>query len=185
MNGSKLAAIAAVTMGALGTAGMVAAANGDPPPPEPVENDDGSGSGGLQDPDISPEELEKRQEADRERAAKVGMLNAASAIGMGCIVAMLFMVIAYVDGKAKTSALGAAALAAPAPAPRPGRRRVWVRGHPVLGFVSGLFAGIGITVALQQFGVYPLDIVSFVVAPLVVAVLGAVRGMVGKAWYVG
>jgi hypothetical protein len=54
----------------------------------------------------------------------------------------------------------------------------------VLGFISGLVAGLGITVALQQFNVYPLTIASAVGAPLVTAVLGAARGWRGTAWIV-
>jgi putative component of membrane protein insertase Oxa1/YidC/SpoIIIJ protein YidD len=165
MNGSKLAAIAAVTMGALGTAGMAAAAAGDPPPKEPEWR---GGDSDVQDPGMSAEEFDK---VTKDRAA-----NAKNTTAMGCLLGIFFAMIAATG----------AATTAPPPAMPASRdpHRVYTRGHPVLGFISGLFAGLGITVALQQFGFYPLDLLTFVVAPLVAAVLGAWRGWRGTAWTV-
>jgi putative component of membrane protein insertase Oxa1/YidC/SpoIIIJ protein YidD len=166
MNGSKIAAVAAVTMGALGTAGMVAAANGDPPPKEPEWR---GGDSDVQDPGM---DADKFDQIKKDRAANMKNTGA-----MGCLLGIFFAMIASVG----------AATVAPPPASAAGRdpRRVYTRGHPVLGFISGLFAGLGITVALQQFAFYPLDLVTFVAPPLVAAVLGAWRGWRGTAWLVG
>jgi len=60
--------------------------------------------------------------------------------------------------------------------------RVWSHGHPILGFISGLFLGIGITVLLQQFAVWPLTIVTAIVFPVVVAVIVSLRAWLGRPY---
>jgi len=167
MHGSKLGAEVAVAVGAIGTVGMVASARGGGEPPvdeTPPQSDEF----GTYDPGVAPEVLE-RAEARRDRAA-----NGLADGGTACLAGILFALIA------STGAFAAAVPVGTGGNPR----RVWVKGRPVLGFVSGLFAGIGTTVALQQFGVYPLTIASAVVAPLVTAVLGGLRGWRGTAWRV-
>jgi hypothetical protein len=134
----------------------------EPLPPKP----DGQG---LYDPTISPEEL---QEAEaRKNRSRTAMADG----GTACLAGILFALIA---------STGAFALAA-APPSRRNPRTIWVKGRPVLGFVSGLFAGLGTTVALQQSGVYSLTLTSAVVAPLLTAVMGGWRGWRGSAWTVG
>ena len=168
LHGSKLAAEAAILVGATGAVGVaLSGGSGEPTedalPPKPDKE-------GMYDPTIAPDELERAQQARKDRTAN---MKATSTVG--CLAAILFALIASTGAFAMT--------AAPATARDP--RRVWVRGRPVLGFVSGLFMGLGFTVALQQLGFYPLNLASAVVAPLLAAVLGAWRGWRGCAWRVG
>lgn len=64
-------------------------------------------------------------------------------------------------------------------------RRVWTKGKPVLGFFSGLFMGLGATVAAHQFGLWPLTMMTAIAFPLLCAVVGTVRGLRGTAYKVG
>lgn len=171
LHGSKLAAEVAIAVGAVGAAGMAASARGgaepDPDALPPKEDDQG-----LVDPTTPVEQYDKLQ-VQKDKAA-----NAKADGGTACLAGILFALIA---------STGAFAFAVPAASSKPpagGRRRVWVRGHPVLGFLSGLFAGLGATIALQQFGFYVLNLTSLVVAPLITAVLGGWRGWRGTAWRV-
>ena len=179
MNGSKTIAEVAVAMGALGAAGMIGARRGGKPDlPSLPEAPDRST---MPDPSITPDELDARTPkppVDKMVRRIDRVSNMGADMGMGCIGLLLFYIIGpvenFVEGVAVASRAGL-----------PDRERVWVRGHPVLGFISGLFAGVGTTVALQQFGVYPLTVMSAIVAPLGVAVLGALRALRGTAWKVG
>ncbi|MFP5332929.1 MAG: hypothetical protein ACLGHX_11300 [Acidimicrobiia bacterium] len=47
-----------------------------------------------------------------------------------------------------------------------------MKGRPVLGVVSGLFLGLFLAVALQQFGIRPLDSLSLFGLPLLGVVVG-------------
>lgn len=167
MHGSKLAAETAIVIGGIGAVGVaLSAGSGEPSKELPPKPDDD----GVYDPTIAPDKLEEAQ-VRRDRAA-----NAKATTTVGCLAAILFVLIASTGAFATV----------PAPAvSRPDPRRVWVRGRPILGFVSGLLMGLGFTVALQQFGFYPLNLVSAIVAPLLTAVLGAWRGWRGCAWKVG
>jgi len=60
--------------------------------------------------------------------------------------------------------------------------RIWVRGHPVWGAVSGLVLGIGIAVLGQQFALWPLTILTAIVFPIYAAVLGGVRAWIGTPY---
>ena len=167
MHGSKLAAEVAVAVGGIGAAGMAASARGDEPDPDalPPKADDQ----GMVDPTTPVESYEKWQ---KDRAA-----NTKASSGTACLAGILFALIASTGAFAfALPAAGAVGKGDAAP------QRVWTRGHPILGFVSGLFFGLGTTVALQQFNVYPLNLLSGIVAPLVTAVLGAWRGWRGTAW---
>lgn len=53
-----------------------------------------------------------------------------------------------------------------------------MKGKPVLGVISGLFFGLFVALALQQFGVRPLDSLSLFGLPAV----GAVLGLVMAGW---
>ena len=56
-----------------------------------------------------------------------------------------------------------------ATAPRGGvlwSKNLWRRGHPILGFFSGLLFGLGATVLLWQYNVWLLNIVTAIVVPL-------------------
>lgn len=167
LHGSKLAAEVAVAVGGIGAVGVALSPGDEPPPFEPPARPDDQGT---YDPGIAPDKLEAAQ------AAKAKAANAKATSTVGCLAAILFALIA---------STGAFALAAPAATAKPKPNVVWTRGHPILGFVSGLFFGLGTTVALQQLSVYPLTLTSAVIAPLVTAALGAWRGWRGCAWKVG
>jgi hypothetical protein len=80
--------------------------------------------------------------------------------------------------------VGAAAVGATGLGGEP-RKRLWSHGHPILGFVSGLLLGLGGTVLLQQFSVWPLTVVTVIVMPLVVAIICALRAWLGKPYRLG
>jgi putative component of membrane protein insertase Oxa1/YidC/SpoIIIJ protein YidD len=63
-------------------------------------------------------------------------------------------------------------------------RRVWKRGHPILGFLSGLLLGLGITVVLQQQGVWILNVATGVALPVATGLAAAIRGWYGRAYRV-
>ena len=165
LHGSKLAAEVAVAVGAVGAVGVVVAGNaGDKPDPKPDEQ-------GLVDPTVDPDTLDKVQ------VKKDRVQTLATSGGIGCLAAFLYALVCetgYFDSPGMMAAVPAAL----------GMRgkRVWVRGKPVLGFFSGLVMGLGASVAVQQFGIYPLTILTAIVLPLLMAVLGAVRGWRGSAW---
>jgi hypothetical protein len=73
--------------------------------------------------------------------------------------------------------IGGAIVAAQAPADR-----VWVRGHAVLGAVSGLVLGIGIAVLGQQFALWPLTVLTALAYPVYAAVVGGVRAWMGQPY---
>jgi hypothetical protein len=53
-----------------------------------------------------------------------------------------------------------------------------VRRHPVLGFFSGLFLGLGLVLTLFVFGVLPMTVLWLAVFALGLAVLGVVLAYV-------
>lgn len=61
-------------------------------------------------------------------------------------------------------------------------KRKWKRGHAVLGFLSGLLFGLGVTVLLQQYAVWPLTIWTAIVFPAGLAVLSGIRSWVGRSY---
>ena len=100
--------------------------------------------------------------------------------GFGC----LLLIAVLVGGAflAKTVGVsGAAAMAAGTGEPK---RRIWSHGHPIAGFIFGLLGGIGITLLMQQFAVWPLTIVTAIVFPIVVALVCAVRAYLGRPYKV-
>ena len=99
---------------------------------------------------------------------------------IGCMLLIMIAIGLSFAGKG----LGAAAIGASGVA-RPRRRRVWSHGHPIVGFFTGLLLGIGLTVLLQQFAVWPLTIVTAIVFPVVVAVICALRAWLGKPYLIG
>jgi hypothetical protein len=96
--------------------------------------------------------------------------------GFGCLILLVIAIGA--SFLARDIGVGAAAVA--------GRTgiggRVWSHGNPFLGFVSVLFLGIGATVLLQQFAVWPLTIVTAIVFPVVVAVICSLRAWLGRPY---
>ncbi|MDQ1704402.1 MAG: putative rane protein insertion efficiency factor [Frankiaceae bacterium] len=99
--------------------------------------------------------------------------------GFGCLMLILIAIGGAFLGKdVAASAVGAAAM-------RPsGIRRIWAHGHPIAGFLSGLLLGIGITVLMQQFAVWPLTIITAIVFPVVVALICAIRAYLGRPYKV-
>jgi putative component of membrane protein insertase Oxa1/YidC/SpoIIIJ protein YidD len=99
---------------------------------------------------------------------------------IGCLILIVIAIgAAFVGGGFGAAAIGGPGLS------RPRTGRVWSHGHPILGFISGLLMGIGITVLLQQFAVWPLTIVTAIVFPIVIAVICALRAWLGKAYKLG
>jgi putative component of membrane protein insertase Oxa1/YidC/SpoIIIJ protein YidD len=74
----------------------------------------------------------------------------------------------------------AGGLSAVALRPLPGR--VWIRAHPVLGAISGLFFGLGIAVLGQQFALWPLTVLTGIVLPLYAALACGVRAWIGQPY---
>jgi putative component of membrane protein insertase Oxa1/YidC/SpoIIIJ protein YidD len=58
------------------------------------------------------------------------------------------------------------------------------RGHPILGFIFGLLFGLGGTIVLQQESVWTLDIWTGLVLPVGFAILGVIRGLIGRPYRV-
>ena len=105
------------------------------------------------------------------------LATAGADAGWACLIALLAVLTGsifggYVVPVAMTPAAGST-------------KRVWVKGRPVLGFFSGLIGGLGATIALQQFGFWPLTIANAIGFPLAIAVLSALRGWRGSAYKVG
>ncbi len=48
------------------------------------------------------------------------------------------------------------------------------KGRPVLGVIGGLLFGLGLSVFLQQAGVWPLDAISLIGLPIVGIIIGVV-----------
>lgn len=168
LNGSKLAGEIGILLGATGALGAVGASAGGKPERDPVPDDRG-----LLDPTATPEQVDEQQKPFKDRA-----VNTRNDAAFGCTLALLFAVWAGTYGKAIGAAIPVAGAAGD------GRRRVYVRGHAVLGFISGLFAGIGLAVAGQQFGLFPLTVWTAIVYPAAAAVLGGFRAWFGRAWRV-
>jgi hypothetical protein len=106
------------------------------------------------------------------------------AAGAGCL-ALIVMAAFVVASGSGGSFSNAAAVAGAGAAARPARRRVWSHGHPILGFISGLVAGLGLTVVIQQFAIWPLTILTAIVFPVVVAILCGVRAHLGRPYRIG
>jgi putative component of membrane protein insertase Oxa1/YidC/SpoIIIJ protein YidD len=63
-------------------------------------------------------------------------------------------------------------------------KRVWRRGHPIVGFISGLFFGLGLSVFLQQRGIWTLNVRTAIVLPIALGLIAGVRGWYGRAYRV-
>lgn len=63
-------------------------------------------------------------------------------------------------------------------------KKVRVHGHPILGFFSGLVAGLGAVVLLWQYAVWTLQLWNVVAIPVVVGVLGMIVAWRGKGYIV-
>lgn len=103
--------------------------------------------------------------------------------GCGLVVLIAAMIISVAVGAGPLAIVPLTAAVAAEVAPRP-RGRVWVRGRPVLAFFSGLVAGIGLAVVLQQFAYWPLTIATAIVFPVLVAILCTLRALRGRPFAV-
>lgn len=63
-------------------------------------------------------------------------------------------------------------------------RRFWRRGHPVRGFLGGLFTGLGLVVFMQQRGYWVLTWANTIAFPLLLAAVAGWRGWRGRAFVV-
>jgi hypothetical protein len=106
-----------------------------------------------------------------------GPVEAAS--GIGCL-ALIVIAALGVAGAAGGSLTPMAVAAGGGGARRAPKSRVWVHGHPILGFISGVVAGLGLTVLAQQFAMWPLTTVTAIVFPLVVGLICGVRAHLGR-----
>jgi putative component of membrane protein insertase Oxa1/YidC/SpoIIIJ protein YidD len=60
--------------------------------------------------------------------------------------------------------------------------RVWRRGRPILGFFSGLFFGLGVSVLLWQYNVWLLTTVTAIVIPVVLGILFGIYAWIGRPY---
>ena len=182
LDGSKVVGIVGAGIGALGTAGALRAsrrkvvsmaykADRAEPASEPSasassETAEGISKGfGKDFVGLTDEEMSSKP----DRAANSG------ADGISCILAVLAVF-------GLPSFIGESMLIPVAMAPDGGSGRYWVSGRTGMGFFSGLVAGLGVTLALQQFGYWPLTIMTAVVFPVAIAILGALRAWRGTAF---
>lgn len=63
-------------------------------------------------------------------------------------------------------------------------KKVRVHGHPILGFFSGLFAGLGAVVLLWQYAVWTLQPWNTIGIPVLLAVLGGIVAWRGKGYII-
>jgi putative component of membrane protein insertase Oxa1/YidC/SpoIIIJ protein YidD len=98
-----------------------------------------------------------------------------------CLVAILIYMLSTKGGLAAAAVTGLGG--GPGPDDPPGRV-FWRRGHPVRGFVGGLFAGLGLAVLMQQLGYWILTWENTIAFPLVLALASGWRGWRGRAFRV-
>lgn len=60
--------------------------------------------------------------------------------------------------------------------------RIYVHGHTVAGFFSGLILGLALSIMLQQLGILAFSIWTLVALPVLTALIVAIRARVGRAW---
>jgi putative component of membrane protein insertase Oxa1/YidC/SpoIIIJ protein YidD len=166
----------AILLGLLGAA--ASSRGGEPDAPAASPSSDGEGDEPVTPHGDSMEEHFAAEEAERiiikPNPGEEGMA------GLACLVLIIIAIGAAFAG----SDIGAGAVGAVPAARRQRTSRVWSHGHPVMGFISGLILGLGLTILLQQFAVWPLTIVTFIVLPVVVAIICAIRAYMGRPYKV-
>jgi hypothetical protein len=169
---------AAILLGLLGAAAASRGGEPDPPAEQDAEPNPDADADDPVTPHQSGEEHFIAGEAERiiikPSPGEEGMA------GVACLVLIIIAIGAAFAG----SGIGAGAVGAVPAARRRRTARVWGHGHPILGFISGLILGLGLTVLLQQFAVWPLTIVTFIVFPIVVAIICAIRAYMGRPYSV-
>ena len=126
---------------------------------------------------ITPPGGEERA-AENEATSMVRDSGDNAIASLGCLLLILIAIgIAFIgDGW-----FGMSAVAGPGLGSNKGRR-IWSHGHPIVGFISGLLLGIGVTVLMQQFAVWPLTIMTAIVFPILTAVICSLRGWLGRSF---
>jgi hypothetical protein len=100
---------------------------------------------------------------------------------LGCAISMLLVPLRVMPLFGAGGG-GAVAIRRTPSGPVAWKERVWRRGRPITGFVSGLVLGLGATVLLWQYNVWLLNIVTAIVVPVAVAVLFGVYAWLGKPY---
>ena len=81
--------------------------------------------------------------------------------------------------------VGAGVGAAPiAPRPVAWSKKVRVHGHPILGFFSGLIAGLGAVVLLWQYAIWTLEVWNTIGIPVLIGILAGVWAWRGKGYVI-
>ena len=178
LDGNKAIGIAGAAIAGVGALGTVAAGRGKPPRVDPTP---AAGEGA--DGDVTVDSLGKDLSRDVDKLAGVKKDAGANAINSiaswGCLLA--FFIALFQEAEFLLGAM----IPITALRSEGTERRVWSKGKPVLGTISGLVMGLGITVAAHQFGLWPLTIMTACVFPLLCAVVGGLRGWRGTAYKVG
>ncbi len=160
----------ALVLSILGAGGAAASARGGKPDDEPSPSRD-----------VAPEDSDGANEFVDDVAHDRGPFGPDFAgemvSGIGCL-ALIVIACLGVAGASDTN-LTPFAVAGGSVARAP-KRRVWVHGHPILGFISGLIGGLGLTVLLQQFAMWPLTVLTAIVFPVIVGLLCGVRAYLGR-----
>ena len=173
LDGSKVIGLVGAGLGVVGAGGTLAAGRSkrklaELQPPPVTESETAAAS--------LVESGEDTVEDIREGMLPDPLATAGADAGWACLIVLLAVLTGslfggYVVPVAMTPEAGST-------------NRVWVKGRPALGFFSGLIAGLGATIALQQFGYWPLTIANAIGFPLAIAVLSALRGWRGSAYKV-
>lgn len=167
---SKPVGEAALALGVIGGAGALASTRSGASGEDAAAVEESSYS----DEGYDPPTAEENRQALARAVNKVSDPSAGVASSAGCLA---LVVLACILASQTPHMVGAVAAGA---TPRARKSRVWRRGHPVLGFISGLLLGVGVAVLGQQFAIWPLTITTAIALPVVVAILCAVRAYMGK-----
>ncbi|MDQ1697149.1 MAG: putative rane protein insertion efficiency factor [Frankiaceae bacterium] len=163
----KPAGAGAAAFAVIGGAGALLSARGKP--------DDDASLPASEEADAGPEA--QKEWAEGERLALRPAPGEEGLAGFGCLIMVL--VACFLAAGMSTAGLFAIATSAPGGS---AKRRIWAHGHPIAGFIFGLIGGLGITVLLQQYAVWPLTIVTAIALPVVVGLLCAVRAYLGRPY---
>jgi len=179
LDGSKRIAIAGGGVAAVGL--LMMAASGNAPAPSAQDADVANAS-------PSAEEVKGDFGKDVDNILgikKDPVANTTATAGAGCFVVVEELLMdMFGGGLGSPFFILAWPLFGAAPDDETSTRRVWRKGHPVLGFFGGVLMGLGVAVAGQQLGYWTLNVGTLFAGPLLAAILGAIRGRRGSAFKV-
>jgi hypothetical protein len=182
LKGAKTIAIVGGVVTALGFGGV--AASGRAPEPSASDAD-------VQNASPSAEDVKKdfgNTVDDIIGIKKDPVVNTGANLGAGGCVWAAEELLSEMFGGIIGSGAGAFLLTWPlltaAPDDDTNTKRIWRKGHPVLGFFSGLIFGLGLAITLQQLGHWTLNVGTVVAGPVLAAIVGAIRGRRGTAFKV-